>query len=86
MFVFLGYKAKDFKLDASAETLILETDVDFKYARLIKSRYGSHDYLLMTYSPKDDLFSDKTLATLKRLRDELKQLEGIRIRLSLLVT
>jgi len=74
---FLGYKAKDFKLDASAETLVLQSDKDLRYSRLIDSRYGLQDYLLMTYAPKDDLFSDKVLANLTRLRDELKQLEGV---------
>jgi len=71
---FLGYKAKDFRLDASAETLVLQSDKDLRYSRLINSRYGIQDYLLMTYAPKDDLFSDKVLANLTRLRDELKQL------------
>ena len=84
VFVFLGYKAKDFKLDASAETLILETDIDFKYARLIKSRYGSHDYLLMTYAPKDDLFSEKTLANLERLQNELMKMERVSAVVSIL--
>ncbi|OEU62501.1 MAG: hypothetical protein BBJ57_11755, partial [Desulfobacterales bacterium PC51MH44] len=74
---FLGYKAKDFKLDASAETLVLEHDEDLRYSRLIDSRYGLQDYLLMSYAPKDDLFSDKVLANLTRLRDELKQLERV---------
>lgn len=73
----LGFQAKDFKLDASAETLILETDEDLQYSRLIKSRYGGHDYLLITYMPKNDLFSDKTLKKLVRLRDELLQLERV---------
>ncbi len=72
---FLGYKAKNFRLDASAETLVLEHDIDLRYSRLINSRYGIQDYLLMTYAPKDDLFSDNVLANLTRLRDELKQLE-----------
>jgi predicted RND superfamily exporter protein len=74
---FLGYKAKDFKLDASADTLIIKTDVDYKYSRLIQSRYGGHEYLLITYRPKGDLFSDETLSNLRRLRDELKQLERV---------
>jgi predicted RND superfamily exporter protein len=74
---FLGYKAKDFKLDASAETLVLQSDKDLRYSRLINSRYALQDYLLMTYAPKDDLFSDKVLANLTRLRDELKQLERV---------
>ncbi len=77
MVSFLGYKAKDFRLDASAETLVLEHDEDLRYSRLINSRYGVQDYLLMTYAPKDDLFSDKVLANLTRLRDELMRLEKV---------
>jgi predicted RND superfamily exporter protein len=80
----LGYKAKDFKLDASTETLILKTDEDFKYSRIIKSRYGSQDYLLMIYTPVNDLFSDETLATLARLRDDLRQLKGVSSVISIL--
>ncbi len=74
---FLGYKAKDFKLDASTETLIIETDEDLRYSRMIKSRYGGYDYLLMTYSPKTDLFSNESLKKLAQLRDELKQLKRV---------
>ncbi|MGD8519578.1 MAG: MMPL family transporter [Desulfobacterales bacterium] len=77
VFAILGYQATNFKLDASAETLLIETDLDLKYARLIEARYGGYDYLLMTYTPKDDLFSDKTLTTLSRLREELTQLERV---------
>ncbi|MBT8370166.1 MAG: MMPL family transporter, partial [Deltaproteobacteria bacterium] len=77
VFSFLGYKAKDFKLEASAETLLLERDEDLRYSRIIKSRYGGYDYLLMTYSPQDDLFSDKTLNDLRRLRQELMQLQHV---------
>jgi len=74
---FLGFQARHFKLDASAETLVLENDRDLNYSRLIDSRYGLQDFLLLAYAPKGDLFSDKVLATLTRLRDELKQLERV---------
>ena len=74
---FLGYKARDFKLDASAETLLLETDKDLRYSRMIKSRYGGYDYLLMTYAPRSDLFSDEALADLARLKQELMQLTSV---------
>ena len=68
---FLGYKAKDFTLDASAETLVLENDEDLRYSRLIDSRYGLKDYLVLAYIPEGDLFSDKVLSNLARLRDDL---------------
>jgi len=74
---FLGYKARDFKLDASAETLLLESDEDLRYSRIIKSRYGGYDYLLMTYAPQADLLSDKALADLARLKKELLQLQSV---------
>ena len=74
---FLGYKAKDFKLDASTETLIIETDEDLRYSRMISARYGGYDYLLVTYSPYEDLFSEDNLAKLTRLRDELLQLDTV---------
>ncbi len=74
---FLGYKATDFKLDASAETLVLEDDKDLRYSRLINSRYGENDFLFVTYTPEDDLFSDNALGKLKRLRNELRKLKSV---------
>jgi uncharacterized protein len=74
---FLGYKAQDFTLDASAETLVLENDEDLRYSRRIDSRYGLQEYLVMTYAPEGDLFSDKVLSNLVRLRDELKGMKSV---------
>jgi predicted RND superfamily exporter protein len=66
-----------FELDASAESLILENDSSLKYYRGIRERYGSDDFLIVTYSPEKELFSSTVLADIKRLRDELKQLEQV---------
>jgi len=74
---FLGLKARHFRLDASAETLVLENDEDLRYSRLISSRYEQHEFLVMTYTPKGDLFSPDTLAGLARLRDDLESLENV---------
>jgi predicted RND superfamily exporter protein len=74
---FFGYAAKDFKLDASAETLMLENDKDLQYSRLIDSRYGLQDYLVMTYAPKGDLFDNATLTRLSHLCDDLRKLEHV---------
>jgi len=48
----LGYKAKDFNIDASADTLLLENDKDLRYAREITDRYGVYDFLLISYTPQ----------------------------------
>ncbi|MCH7918456.1 MAG: MMPL family transporter [Planctomycetes bacterium] len=69
--IVIGYGAKDFRLDASAETLILENDEDLKYARLIASRYGTRDTLVLTYTPQGDLLGPESLAHLAQLRREI---------------
>jgi len=73
----LSYQARYFRLDASAETLVLENDEDLRYARQINSRYGQSDFLVLTYTPKGSLFSKDTLSTLADLRDELRSLEHV---------
>lgn len=74
---FLGYHAKDFTLDASSETLLLEGDPDLRYMREINDRYGTQDFAIITYSPHGDLFSDAELARIGKLRDELKKIKQV---------
>ncbi|MBC8445287.1 MAG: hypothetical protein H8D75_01475, partial [Rhodospirillaceae bacterium] len=57
--VFFGYHTKDFRLDASADTLLLEEDVDLNVFRSINERYPSNELLIVTYTPIEDLFSDQ---------------------------
>ena len=51
-----GYYSKDFKLDASSETLLIEDDPDLKYLQEISQRYGSKEFLILTYTPKESKF------------------------------
>ncbi|MCH8119272.1 MAG: MMPL family transporter [Planctomycetes bacterium] len=81
---FLGFGARGFRLDASAETLVLENDEDLRYSREISSRYGQQDFLVLTYTPGGDLFSPETLTTLARLREDLRSLESVSSVLSIL--
>ena len=75
--VFFGLQAPNFKLDASADSLVLENDEALRYYRSIREIYGSDDFLVVTYSPFDDLLSPDSLAVLESLRDELSQLDRV---------
>ncbi len=77
LFSYLGFHARDFRLDASADSLILENDQDLKYFRESNIKYGTASYLLMTYKPRGDLFSPKTLRSLSSLRDELNEIKRV---------
>jgi predicted RND superfamily exporter protein len=72
-----AHYAQGFKLDASSDSLVLENDADLRYYRGMTARYGSDDFLVVTYSPRADLMSDAVLADIGKLRDELSTLEHV---------
>ncbi|MEA3362356.1 MAG: MMPL family transporter [Thermodesulfobacteriota bacterium] len=80
----VGSYAKDFQLDASADSLLLENDQDLKYFRSINAKYGSADFLVISYSPKQDLYAPETLEDLGKLRDSLLQIKRVESVLSIL--
>ncbi len=67
----------DFQLDASSDSLLLEGDQDLRFYKDIKARYGDDEFLVVTYQPEKDLFAAETLSHLKKLRDELSNLDTI---------
>ena len=48
--IFSFFQAKNFNLDASSDALLLEGDKDLKYLREVNERYGSKDFLVLTYT------------------------------------
>jgi predicted RND superfamily exporter protein len=74
---FLGIFISEFKLDATSDSLVLENDEDLRYYRSIRARYGSDDYLIITYTPYSDLFSQEILDDIKTLKVELEQITRV---------
>jgi len=73
-----AYFATRFQLDASSETLLMEDDADLQYWRETIARYGSEDYVFITYKPRSgDLFSDESITTLEKLKTELAAVEKV---------
>ncbi len=81
---FFAAHVPDFRLDASADSLVLEHDEALDYYRSIRARYGSDDYLIATYTPDEDLFSDAALADLRAFRDELAAMAHVESVMTLL--
>ena len=76
-----GYFSKDFQLDASSDTLLLENDPDLKYLREINEKYGSKDFLVLTYThkPSDsyNFKSENTIKNLTLLKNSLENLKWV---------
>ncbi len=73
----LAWQAPKLKFDASADSLVLQGDTSLEYSREIAKRYGSEDFLLVTYEPRGELFSRPVLARMAQLRDELAQVASV---------
>jgi len=79
-----GLWIKDFRLDASSDSLILEHDADLRYFRSVAERYASREFVVVLYRPHESLFSEHSLARLKQLRDDLRKLPNVESVVSLL--
>ncbi len=80
IFVLLSYSlyyAKNFHLDASSDALILEGDKDLKYLRKINERYGSKDFLVLTYSPVSSFEEKETILNLQLLKSKIEKLSWV---------
>jgi predicted RND superfamily exporter protein len=83
--VLMAMGLPNFKLDASADSLTLEHDDDLNFFREVVQRYGSDNFLIVTFSPLEgDLFDQKNLDTLSALRTDLSAIKGVESMLSML--
>jgi len=72
-----GYFSKDFRLDASSETLLIEGDPDLEYLKEITKRYGSKEFLVLTYTPKVGMVSDSSINNLLSLKYKIQSLDWV---------
>ncbi len=75
--LFSLYHAKNFNLDASSDALLLEGDKDLKYLREINDRYGSKDFLVLTYTPVTSFTEKETILSLQLLKSKIEKLTWV---------
>ncbi len=75
--VSFGFFSKDFRLDASSETLLIEGDPDLKYLREITERYNSKEFLVLTFTPNEDIISENSINNLLSLKYKIQSLEWV---------
>ena len=72
-----GYFSKDFRLDASSDTLLIEGDPDLEYLKEISERYGSKDFLILTYTPNEKMISESSINNLLSLKYKIQSLDWV---------
>ena len=82
--VSFGNYSKNFRLDASSETLLIEGDPDLEYLREVTDRYGSKEFLVLTYTPNEDMISDNSINNLLSLKYKIQSLNWVHSVITLL--
>jgi hypothetical protein len=74
----LGWQARHFQIDASADTLLMRDDPNYLRTQVVNRRFSPQEFLLVAYKPINrPLFSDRTFKDLKALRAQLRRLERV---------
>ena len=79
-----GYYSKDFRLDASSETLLIDGDPDLAYLQEISERYGSKEFLILTYTPNEGMVTDSSINNLLSLKYKIQSLDWVHSVITLL--
>ena len=72
-----GYFSKDFRLDASSDTLLIEGDPDLEYLKEVTDRYGSKDFLILTYTPNERMISEASINNLLSIKYKIQSLDWV---------
>src|SRR6056300_273966 len=79
-----GYFSKDFRLDASSDTLLIEGDPDLEYLEEVTERYGSKEFLILTYSPNEGMVTESSINNLLSLKYKIQSLDWVHSVITLL--
>ena len=82
--IFSAFGVPNFQLDASSDTLLLDNDPDLKVYRENSRKYGSSDFLVVSFTPNQNIFSKDTIEVLTSFVNELNEIDGINNVLSFL--
>ncbi|GIS91067.1 MAG: hypothetical protein CM1200mP20_11080 [Pseudomonadota bacterium] len=72
-----SFYSTEFRLDASADSLLLEDDQDLRIFRELSERYHENTALYLAFTPHGELFGSHALQVIQRLKQEIELLEGV---------
>ena len=64
-------------IDASPDSLLLDSDPDLEFYREVHREYGSDEYIIVGFQPNASLYQQQTIDFIQKLTEELKTASGI---------
>ena len=72
-----SFYTTEFRLDASADSLLLEDDQDLRIFRELSERYHENSALYLAFTPHGELFGSHALQVIQRLKKDIELLKGV---------
>ena len=73
----LSINIQHINIDASPDSLLLDSDPDLEFYREVHREYGSDEYIVVGFQPNENLYKKSTIAFVQQLTEELKAAPGI---------
>lgn len=74
----LGWQARHFQIDASADTLLTQDNEHYIRTEVMNQRFSPQEFLLIAYKPHNgDLFSQTTFQNLESLSAKLRKIDRV---------
>ncbi|MBA6357906.1 MULTISPECIES: RND family transporter [unclassified Colwellia] len=75
----LAWQAKNFEIDASADTLLVDNNKHYILTQLASQRYGSEEFILIAFKPSNSqLFSTTNLDILSELGRKIEKIARVK--------
>ena len=75
--IFFSANVSHFRLDASADSLLLEGDEDLRVFRQMSERYQTRSFIFVAFIPNQDLFAHSTLNVISQIKNQITALDGV---------
>ncbi|MDQ7780852.1 MAG: MMPL family transporter, partial [Planctomycetota bacterium] len=74
--VYLGYRVREFKMEASTDSLLLESDPDLAFYDESRVVFGSDEYVIVSFS-RPDVFAPEVVSLVSNLTAEFSAITGV---------
>ena len=68
---------KNLNIDASPDSLMLESDPDLKYYREVHRHYGTDEYIIVGFKPNKGMLEQENIQYIEDITNQFKNIEGI---------
>ncbi len=75
--LFFSANVGHFRLDASADSLLLDGDEDLRVFRQMSERYQTRSFIFVAFIPNQDLFARGTLNVIGQIKNQIAALDGV---------